>query len=99
MTAIIRLGGDADTTAAIVGALVGARVGKSGIPAEWLNNLVEWPRTVIWMEQLSARLAASRADQSQRRSVWINPVMLLLRNAVFMVIVLLHGFRRLLPPY
>jgi ADP-ribosylglycohydrolase len=99
VTAMIRLGGDADTTAAIVGAIVGARVGKSGIPAEWLTHLVEWPRTVPWMEQLGARLAASRVDQSQRRSVWINPALLLLRNALFMAIVLLHGFRRLLPPY
>ena len=99
VTAMVRLGGDADTTAAIVGAIVGARVGKAGIPAEWLNNLVEWPRSVTWMERLGARLADSANNVEQRRALWINPFALLLRNALFMVIVLLHGFRRLLPPY
>ena len=29
----------------------------------------------------------------------LNPVLLLARNAFFMVCVLAHGFRRLLPPY
>ena len=99
VTTMVRLGGDADTTAAIVGAIVGARVGKAGIPAVWLSNLVEWPRSVAWMEQLGERLAAHCAAQTNGRSLWINPAKLLFRNAIFMVIVLLHGFRRLLPPY
>lgn len=34
------LGDDADTTAAIAGQLAGARWGRSGIPAEWLDRLV-----------------------------------------------------------
>jgi ADP-ribosylglycohydrolase len=99
VTTMIRLGGDADTTAAIVGAIAGARAGKTGIPAAWLNNLVEWPRSVSWMEQLAARLAACQSDPGRRRTLWINPISLLFRNAFFMAIVLLHGFRRLLPPY
>lgn len=99
VTAMVRLGGDSDTTAAIVGAIVGARVGKAGIPAEWLDSLVEWPRSVTWMEQLGERLARQCAAQSNGNSLWINPLTLLFRNAIFMVIVLLHGFRRLLPPY
>jgi ADP-ribosylglycohydrolase len=33
------LGDDADTTAAIAGQLAGARWGRSGIPAEWLDRL------------------------------------------------------------
>ena len=98
VTAMIRLGGDADTTAAIVGAIVGARVGRAGIPAGWLRDLCEWPRSVSRMEQLGARLAASAAGQAVK-PLWINPLTLLLRNVFFMVVVLLHGFRRLLPPY
>ena len=82
VTAMIRLGGDADTTAAIVGAIAGARVGRAGIPAQWLNNLVEWPRTVAWMEQLGARLAASGAGHTQRKSLWVNPCKLLFRNII-----------------
>lgn len=98
VTTMVRLGGDSDTTAAIVGAIVGARAGKAGIPSEWIDNLVEWPRTVSWMEQLGARLAARARDQAVR-PLWINPLWLLLRNAFFMMVVLLHGLRRVLPPY
>ena len=99
VTAMVRLGGDSDTTGAIVGAIVGARVGKGGIPAVWLDHLVEWPRSVAWMEQLGARLASHCAAQTNGASLWINPAALIARNAVFMLIVLAHGFRRLLPPY
>jgi ADP-ribosyl-[dinitrogen reductase] hydrolase len=99
VTTMVRLGGDSDTTAAIVGAIVGARAGKTGIPAEWIDNLVEWPRSVAWMEQLGARLATSQADHTTHSSLWVNPFKLLIRNMFFMCVVLLHGFRRMLPPY
>ena len=99
VTEMIRLGGDADTTAAIVGALVGARVGKSGIPPEWLAGLWEWPRTMAWMEQVGVRLAEVCAKGEVGSAVPVNSLALFARNAVFLVIVLLHGFRRLLPPY
>jgi len=36
---VIALGGDTDTTAAMVGAIVGARDGFSAIPVEWYNEL------------------------------------------------------------
>ena len=39
---VISLGGDADTTGAIVGAISGATVGDSGIPAEWVAGVWEW---------------------------------------------------------
>lgn len=99
VTEVIRLGGDTDTAAAIVGALVGTNVGKTGIPPEWLAGLWEWPRTKAWMEQVGVKLAETCAKGEAAGAVPLNPLALLLRNAVFMVIVLLHGFRRLLPPY
>jgi ADP-ribosylglycohydrolase len=40
---VVSLGGDADTTAAVTGALVGARDGVGGIPSRWLEPL--WLRT------------------------------------------------------
>ncbi|HJZ90265.1 MAG TPA: ADP-ribosylglycohydrolase family protein, partial [Gemmataceae bacterium] len=43
---VIRCGGDTDTTAAIVGGIVGARVGVEGIPEEWRAGLAEWPRNL-----------------------------------------------------
>lgn len=99
VTAIVRLGGDSDTTAAIVGALIGARVGRDGIPVEWLNTLCEWPRTDAWMEALGAKLADRAANRSRGNALPLNWLKLLLRNALFIPLVLAHGFRRLLPPY
>ena len=99
VTQVIRLGGDTDTVAAIVGALVGAHVGKAGIPSEWLADLWEWPRTKAWMEQVGVKLAETCTKGEAGSAVPLNLLTLLLRNAVFLAIVLLHGFRRLLPPY
>jgi len=99
ITATVRLGGDSDTVAAIVGAIIGARVGKEGIPAEWLSGLWEWPRTRAWMERLGARLAGSCNDRVNGNALPLNWPALLLRNALFIPLVLAHGFRRLLPPY
>ena len=99
VTAIIRCGGDTDTTAAMLGAIVGAGVGRAGIPEKWIVDLVEWPRTVSWMEFLARK--ASHAAQGGQRGV-AHPLSiagLALRNAAFFMIVLLHGLRRLLPPY
>ncbi|QDU96612.1 ADP-ribosylglycohydrolase family protein [Lignipirellula cremea] len=97
--AVIRCGGDADTTAAIVGGVVGCGVGKNGVPAAWRQGLWEWPRTIAWMTQLAETLADCRA----RRQTQIPPRLplyrLLPRNLLFLGIVLGWGFRRLLPPY
>jgi ADP-ribosylglycohydrolase len=95
----VRLGGDTDTLAAVVGALVGTRTGKEGIPEEWLRDLWEWPRTTGWMELLGARLARSCNDQASSGTLPLNWVELLLRNVLFIPVVLAHGLRRLLPPY
>ncbi|MCA9067653.1 MAG: ADP-ribosylglycohydrolase family protein, partial [Planctomycetaceae bacterium] len=58
---VIRCGGDTDSTAAIVGGIVGCTVSKAGIPQEWLDHLWEWPRSVTWLEHLGKILAASRS--------------------------------------
>ncbi|AMV27194.1 ADP-ribosyl-[dinitrogen reductase] glycohydrolase [Gemmata sp. SH-PL17] len=95
----IRCGGDTDTTAAITGSLVGARVGKAGIPAEWLRGAIDWPRSVRWVEKLAGRVAEgkwlSTPQHAEPLAVWALPI----RNAVFFVWVLVHAARRLLPPY
>ncbi len=56
VTSVIALGGDTDTTGAIVGALAGATCGSSAIPAEWIDGLLEWPRTTGWMRSLAGEL-------------------------------------------
>jgi ADP-ribosylglycohydrolase len=94
---VILLGGDTDTTGAIVGGLMGATLGVQAIPVEWLDGLIEWPRSRAWMRQLGTRLAESVSEE-------VVPVPLfwpglLPRNALFTATVLYHGFRRVLPPY
>lgn len=91
---IIEAGGDTDTAAAILGAIIGARVGAEGIPATWRDKLFEWPRSTAWMSQLAEHLA--RGDgRVPRYPFWAVPG----RNLLFLLIVLYHGLRRLLPPY
>lgn len=96
---VVACGGDADTTAAIVGGIVGAAVGDSGLPEDWLKNLREWPRSVEWMRRLSRQLHQAIAGESPGKPVSVNFVAVLVRNILFLIIVLCHGFRRMLPPY
>jgi ADP-ribosylglycohydrolase len=90
---VIALGGDADTTGAIIGALMGATRGASAIPPEWLR-LCEWPRSVSWMRRLAGELASPSG--APMRLFWPG---LWPRNLCFFVVVLCHLVRRCLPPY
>jgi hypothetical protein len=95
----IRCGGDTDTVAAVTGALVGARLGPSGIPAEWLAGIVDWPRSVPWVEALAQRVAEGQWLREPIPAVPLRVWALPVRNAVFFCCVLVHVARRLLPPY
>lgn len=100
LACVVRCGGDTDTVGAIVGALVGSGTGPEGIPPAWLAGLWEWPRSRHWLLALAQRLAADPDTRPRRhRALALNLPGLLLRNAFFMGWVLLHGLRRLLPPY
>jgi ADP-ribosyl-[dinitrogen reductase] hydrolase len=96
---IIAAGGDADTTAAILGGIIGAGVGKEGIPERWLSHIIEWPRSVAWIERLATAAGKALAGDPTVRSPRYFAHGLLVRNTLFMVIVLTHGLRRLFPPY
>lgn len=96
---IIRLGGDTDTTAAILGGILGARTGKAGLPQEWLDRLCEWPRSTAWIEKLGARLARVCQTNQPLPALPLFWPALPLRNLFFLGIVLAHGFRRILPPW
>ncbi len=97
--AVIACGGDTDTTAAITGAIIGAGVGRTGIPPDWLARVWEWPRGVLWMTQLGERLAEA-CERGERGEPLRAPIAgILARNILFLAVVLAHGFRRLLPPY
>jgi len=93
LTETITLGGDADTVGAIAGAMSGATVGESGVPAEWIDGILDYPRSTSWIRRLGERLEENGPPLPL---CW--PI-ILPRNLAFLAIVLLHGFRRLLPPY
>lgn len=96
---IVACGGDTDTTAAILGGILGAHLGIEAIPADWRGDLWEWPNTPRSMETLARDLTKS-LDEGQ---ALVAPRLILpfqfARNLFFMGVVLVHGLRRLLPPY
>lgn len=98
-TEVIQCGGDTDSTAAITGGIVGAGVGREGIPAEWIEDIWDWPCSVKWMERLAKQLAETIESGESAEPVRLPVSGVLLRNVVFLSIVLGHGFRRLFPPY
>jgi ADP-ribosyl-[dinitrogen reductase] hydrolase len=99
LTAALDCGGDTDTLGAIVGALAGCACGEAGIPAGWLDGVCDWPRGTRHLRSAAARLAAAKlAGQPQPAVRWCWPGVLP-RNLFFLLVVLGHGIRRLLPPY
>jgi poly(ADP-ribose) glycohydrolase ARH3 len=54
--AAISLGGDTDTIAGMVGAIVGAHVGEKGLPKEWIEQLEDGPRGRSFVRSLADRL-------------------------------------------
>jgi ADP-ribosyl-[dinitrogen reductase] hydrolase len=95
----LECGGDTDTVGAILGALAGAVTGKSEIPAEWLANICEWPRSCGFLERIAERLATQKTGVRRLGPVRYFWPGLIPRNALFLAVVLTHGFRRLAPPY
>jgi ADP-ribosyl-[dinitrogen reductase] hydrolase len=90
LTETIRCGGDTDSVAAIAGAICGTEVGEEGIPEAWITGICDWPRSIAYLRRM--------ADPTSPVSTLFWPASLI-RNLVFLIIVLLHGLRRLLPPY
>jgi ADP-ribosyl-[dinitrogen reductase] hydrolase len=94
---VLNCGGDTDSTGAITGALAGAAMGAEAIPSEWREGLVEWPRSVRVMENVGQRLAEQRTVRDPLGPVRYFWPAIPLRNALFLTIVLAHGFGRLVP--
>ncbi|MDF1741432.1 MAG: ADP-ribosylglycohydrolase family protein [Verrucomicrobiales bacterium] len=93
---LVSCGGDTDTVAAIAGGIAGAECGESGIPPAWISGIGDWPRSVSYMRGVAESLADETLSNSLPRLYW--PA-IPFRNLFFLIVVLLHGFRRLLPPY
>ncbi|PHS02691.1 MAG: hypothetical protein COA78_20630 [Blastopirellula sp.] len=95
----VLLGGDTDSVTAIAGAICGSNLGVDSIPAEWINQLSEWPRTVHWNEELAKSLVEVSEKQRSIKPPSMHWLATYPRNLLFTAIVLGIGFRRLLPPY
>jgi ADP-ribosylglycohydrolase len=96
---VLDCGGDTDTTGAVAGALAGSVTGEGGIPAAWLRGILEWPRGLRVLRQVADRLAEAAREGRPGAPVSYFWPGALLRNVLFLAVVLAHGFRRLLPPY
>ncbi len=95
MYAAIQAGGDVDTVAAMAGALAGATVGTPGIPARWVTGIVDQPHGPTYLSALAQAITKPDVHSVAKGfSMWLFP-----RGMVFTALVLLHGFRRLLPPW
>lgn len=99
LIAAIECGGDTDTVGAIVGTLCGATSGPSAIPKEWLDGVAEWPRSVAFMRRVASHLALQTSSGERPGPVRYCWPGILPRNAVFLAVVLFHGFRRMFPPF
>jgi ADP-ribosylglycohydrolase len=90
---VIQLGGDTDTLAAIAGSLAGITCAKKNIPEEWITGIIDRPHSVRYIEKIAEDLETGQATNAGFS--WL----LIPRGMLFTIIVLGHGFRRLLPPY
>jgi ADP-ribosyl-[dinitrogen reductase] hydrolase len=95
----LNCGGDTDTVGAIVGALLGAKNGRQSIPDVLIAGIREWPRSVVVLERVAIRLAGQKQRGTPLGPIHYCWLGLIFRNFLFLIVVLLHGFRRLLPPY
>lgn len=85
----IRLGGDTDTVGAMLGALYGASLGPHAFPDEWRNRICDYPRSASYLERLT-----DIKSPAVPKVCW---PLCFIRNMLFLLVVLGHGLRRLLP--
>jgi ADP-ribosylglycohydrolase len=90
---VLNCGGDTDTVGAITGALAAMR---GEIPPEWIEPLQDYPISVGYLKRLAEALAANSPEMPYKAPMFFWPA-LPCRNFAFFVVVLGHGFRRLLP--
>ncbi|MGI0481879.1 ADP-ribosylglycohydrolase family protein [Geminocystis sp. CENA526] len=99
LEAVFNCGGDTDTTGAITGALCGVTLGKSAIPTSWIDKIAEYPRNIQLLEKIADKLTENNPNYLKSSPINYNWWWILPRNILFLIIVLMHGFRRLLPPF
>jgi len=99
LESVIECGGDTDTVAAIAGTLAGTTVGESGIPQDWIDGICDVSIHVALLRNTATRLAELVEKGTSRGPIRYGWPLSIPRNLFFLLVVLRHGFRRLLPPY
>lgn len=93
LPAIWNAGGDTDTTGAILGALCGTLHGISAFPSSWVNSIQEWPVQPSRLKDFAKKTSLFEPDTIRYPFHPLLPF----RNFFFLIIVLGHGFLRLIP--
>lgn len=95
LTEVLNCGGDTDTVGAITGALAGVTVGEEGIPKEWINNIMEWPRSIKVLRKAADAMAVQDTDEvTMVKYFWPG---IIVRNVFQLIVVLGHVALRLMP--
>jgi ADP-ribosyl-[dinitrogen reductase] hydrolase len=99
LIAVLNCGGDTDTVASIAGALAGIHSGDKAICKDWVDRIRDYPYNIRSLKNLAACLAVRQQgiDSEPVKTPFFPFV--LARNILFLAVVLLHGLRRLAPPY
>ncbi len=96
MNTLIQLGGDTDSTCAIFGSVVGVRhADELHIDGVWCEPKIH----AKFLTRLAEEAQSVYDNHTPLSAVSFGGMVTLCRNVCFLIIVLLHGFRRLLPPY
>ena len=99
LIAVLNCGGDTDTVGAILGALMGARLGCGAIPQEWVKGICDQPRSAGLLVQIAEQLSRQKCIKQALGPLRYFWPLLVVHNGVFLITVLCHGLGRLLPPY
>jgi hypothetical protein len=77
----------------------GAAIGRTGTPLKWLNEIWEWPWSISFMRKFAVLLVDQQSSETSGGGVDCFWPAIVLRNVIFIRVILIHGFRRLGPPY
>jgi len=96
LTEVIAAGGDTDSTAAILGAWLGALHGPAALPRHLIDRLHDGPFGPTHLRALADCLARVRAGGTAPIPRY-SPALALIRNLALYPVILGHGFRRMVP--
>jgi ADP-ribosylglycohydrolase len=93
---LILCGGDTDSTAAIAGGIAGC---ETEVTDDLINGILDWPCNPRWIGRLSDQLERVIENGLPERPLQSSFLIQAVRNGCFLLVVLLWGLRRLLPPF